>query len=277
MFVNEIKRTATSQYYTLLDVALNLGIDTKTLKKRMQMLGIEPQLDVADRRRRVISAEQMRQMQLAFAPSLGLSKIEGYLDARLSQEIDPLKEQISALSAQIALLRTELDNTRARLLTIQRRLEDSERQFDQRENILDLRRRVDQLTNQLVELQNKQRAMHESKTENESVSPIWQQEIQREMIMLRRRLENLSLRQGEIEDLAIRPIEKEMLKDVQARIKMLQRRLADMMETKQIEQLPLSAHLLEQKIAQIPRTPGDLTSADTDTAIAKGSNKNRDK
>lgn len=108
--------------YTLQETARLLGIDSKTLKRKLQRAQIVPTPDDIDRRRMLLSEEQLARLAQVMGrtvpetqtgsdvqarPAEGRAALEGRL-ARLSDEVQTLRRRMAALEDEIRVLRLGL-------------------------------------------------------------------------------------------------------------------------------------------------------------------------
>ena len=105
--------------FTLQETARILGIDTKTLKRKLQRAEIVPTPDTIDRRRLLLSEEQLAHLTELMgrdlpavlrgteAPIPDRETVEQWL-ARMADDIQTLRRRIVALDDEIRVLRMGL-------------------------------------------------------------------------------------------------------------------------------------------------------------------------
>jgi hypothetical protein len=104
-----------SECYTLTQAAQVLGVDSKTLQKRLERAGIEPVESLSDRRLRLLTGEQVEQLRkiLAQLPKIprGETQMGGAVKMikALARRVGRIEELLSRQSDANEQLRREID------------------------------------------------------------------------------------------------------------------------------------------------------------------------
>jgi DNA-binding transcriptional MerR regulator len=101
------EREFSSSSFTLQDAAHELGVNVKTLKRWVDIEGMQPIEDPRDRRRRLISRDELNRLKQLFGEVPSLKTAPPTLEARmeaLEQQVSLLETALAALSTQAAAM-----------------------------------------------------------------------------------------------------------------------------------------------------------------------------